>query len=47
MEPMEAWERPDGYWLATSRSYRDSPGWSEQEKKEFAACGRRNAISVP
>ncbi|MET8724143.1 nucleic acid-binding protein [Streptomyces misionensis] len=37
VEPMEAWERPDGYWLATSRAYPDSPGWTEQEKKEVAA----------
>ncbi|POX48965.1 nucleic acid-binding protein [Streptomyces sp. Ru72] len=37
VEPVKAWERPDGYWLATSRSYPDSPGWSEQEKKEVAA----------
>ncbi|MFB7329887.1 MULTISPECIES: hypothetical protein [unclassified Streptomyces] len=37
MEPMEAWERPDSYWLAASPSYPDSPGWSEQEQKEVAA----------
>lgn len=37
VEPMEAWVRPDGYWLATARSYPDSPGWSEQEQKEVAA----------
>ncbi|MEU2718874.1 nucleic acid-binding protein [Streptomyces sp. NPDC007205] len=37
VEPMEAWERPDGYWLATSPSYPDSPGWSQQERKEVAA----------
>lgn len=28
VEPMEAWQRPEGYWLATSRAYPDSPGWS-------------------
>lgn len=41
VEPMEAWERPDGYWLTTSRAYPDSPGWSEQEKKEVAALRER------
>lgn len=35
-EPMEAWQRPEGYWLATSRAYPDSPGWSEQEQKQVA-----------
>lgn len=38
---MEAWERPDGYWLATSPSYPDSPGWSEQEQKDVAALRQR------
>jgi hypothetical protein len=37
VEPMEAWQRPEGYWLATPRAYPDSPGWSEQEQKEVAA----------
>ncbi|CCK32980.1 putative nucleic acid-binding protein (plasmid) [Streptomyces davaonensis JCM 4913] len=41
MEPMDAWERPDGYWLGTSPSYPDSPGWSEQEQKEVAALRER------
>ncbi|EGX54671.1 nucleic acid-binding protein [Streptomyces sp. NPDC056353] len=36
VEPMEAWQRPEGYWLATSRAYPDSPGWSEQEQQEVA-----------
>ncbi|MFE7854368.1 nucleic acid-binding protein [Streptomyces sp. NPDC057403] len=31
VEPMEGWQRPEGYWLTTSRVYPDSPGWSEQE----------------
>jgi hypothetical protein len=29
---MEGWQRPEGYWLTTSRAYPDSPGWSEQEQ---------------
>jgi hypothetical protein len=33
---MEAWQRPAGYWLATSLAYPDSPDWSEQEQKEVA-----------
>jgi hypothetical protein len=37
VEPMEAWERPEGYWLATSRAYPDSPGWPQQEQEEVAA----------
>ncbi|MGC4987296.1 nucleic acid-binding protein [Streptomyces sp. DT193] len=36
VEPMEAWQRPEGYWLATSRAYPDSPGWSEQEQQKAA-----------
>lgn len=38
---MEAWQRPEGYWLATSRACPDSPGWSEQEQKEVAALRER------
>ncbi|MFI1169837.1 nucleic acid-binding protein [Streptomyces sp. NPDC020801] len=41
VEPMEAWQRPEGYWLATSPAYPDSPGWSEQERKEVAALRER------
>lgn len=41
VEPMEAWQRPEGYWLATSRAYPDSPGWSEQEQQEVAALRER------
>ena len=41
VEPMEAWQRPEGYWLATSRAYPDSPGWSEQEQREVAALRER------
>lgn len=40
-EPMEAWQRPDGYWLAPSPSYPDSPGWSEQEQTEVDALRER------
>ncbi|MFF8399719.1 hypothetical protein [Streptomyces sp. NPDC016172] len=38
---MEAWQRPEGYWLGTARSYADSPGWSEQEQKEVAVLRER------
>ncbi|MGW3954025.1 nucleic acid-binding protein [Streptomyces sp. NPDC004752] len=36
-EPMDAWQRPEGYWLAASRAYPDSPGWTEQEQQQVAA----------
>ncbi|MEV8435055.1 nucleic acid-binding protein [Streptomyces chartreusis] len=36
VEPMEAWQRPDGYWLATSPAYPASPGWSDHEQNEVA-----------
>jgi hypothetical protein len=36
VEPMEAWARPEGYWLATSRAYPDSPGWTEAEQQQVA-----------
>ncbi|WP_019074346.1 hypothetical protein [Streptomyces hokutonensis] len=36
VEPMDAWQRPEGYWLATSRAYPDSPGWPEKERQEVA-----------
>jgi hypothetical protein len=38
---MEAWQRPDGYWLAASPAYPDSPGWSEQEQNDVAALQER------
>jgi hypothetical protein len=41
VEPMEAWGRPEGYWLATSPSYPASPGWSEQEQKDVAVLRER------
>ncbi|MGW2965230.1 nucleic acid-binding protein [Streptomyces sp. NPDC001220] len=41
VEPMEAWQRPEAYWLATSRAYPDSPGWSEHERREVAGLGER------
>jgi hypothetical protein len=31
----------EGYWLATSRAYPDSPGWSEQEQQEVAVLRER------
>ncbi|MPY53973.1 nucleic acid-binding protein [Streptomyces acidicola] len=41
VELMEAWQRPEGYWLAASPAYPDSPGWSEQEQKDVAALRER------
>ncbi|MFF7986948.1 nucleic acid-binding protein [Streptomyces sp. NPDC007901] len=39
--PMEAWQRPEGYWLSASPSYPASPGWSDQEQKDVAALRER------
>ncbi|WP_089107748.1 nucleic acid-binding protein [Streptomyces hyaluromycini] len=33
-EPADAWQRPDGYWLSTSPSFPDSPGWEEEEQEQ-------------
>ncbi|MFD5473393.1 nucleic acid-binding protein [Streptomyces sp. NPDC127105] len=41
VEPMEGWQRPEGYWLTASRAYPDSPGWSEQEQREVAVLRER------
>ncbi|MFJ4806652.1 nucleic acid-binding protein [Streptomyces murinus] len=41
VEPMEGWQRPEGYWLTTCRAYPDSPGWSEQEQREVGALRER------
>ncbi|MFJ9634429.1 nucleic acid-binding protein [Streptomyces sp. NPDC101175] len=41
VEPMEAWQRPDGYWLSVSSSYPASPGWSEQEQNDVAVLRER------
>ncbi|MET9079804.1 nucleic acid-binding protein [Streptomyces sp. NPDC004232] len=41
VKPMEAWQRPDGYWQSTPRSYPDSPGWSEHEQKEVTTLRER------
>ena len=38
---MEAWQRPDGFWLATSPSRPASQGWSEQEQNDVAALRER------
>jgi hypothetical protein len=42
VEPMEAWQRPEGYWLGTALSYADSPGWSEQEQEDVATLRDRD-----
>ncbi|MFE0437259.1 nucleic acid-binding protein [Streptomyces nigra] len=41
IELMEYWQRPEGYWLATSRAYPVSPAWSEQEQQEVAVSRER------
>ncbi|WP_369220590.1 nucleic acid-binding protein [Streptomyces sp. R39] len=41
VEPMEAWARPEGYWLATSPAHPDSPGWTEKEQQQVAALRER------
>ncbi|OIK08226.1 nucleic acid-binding protein [Streptomyces monashensis] len=41
VEPMEAWQRPDGYWQNAPKSYPDSPGWSEQEQTEVVGLRER------
>ncbi|MFL4953340.1 nucleic acid-binding protein [Streptomyces sp. MMS24-I31] len=41
VEPLDAWQRPEGYWLAASPAYPDSPGWTEQEQLEVAALRER------
>lgn len=41
VEPMEAWARPEGYWLAKPRSYSDSPGWTDSEQQQVAQLRKR------
>jgi hypothetical protein len=41
VEPMEGWQRPEGYWLATSPPRTHSPGWSSQEQRDVTALRRR------
>ncbi|WP_060886835.1 hypothetical protein [Streptomyces caniscabiei] len=41
VEPMEAWTRPEGYWLSTSPAHPDSPGWTEQEQRQVAELRKR------
>ncbi|MDH6604484.1 hypothetical protein M2164_000119 [Streptomyces sp. SAI-208] len=41
VEPMEAWTRPEGYWLSTSPSYPASPGWTEVEQQEVTQLRKR------
>lgn len=46
---MEALQRPEDYGLGTARSYADSPGWSEQERKEVAVlreCERELVCAI-
>ncbi|MGW7244278.1 nucleic acid-binding protein [Streptomyces sp. NPDC054804] len=41
VEPMEAWQRPEGYWLVTSPAYPDSKGWLEREQNDVAMLRER------
>ncbi|MCZ1000761.1 nucleic acid-binding protein [Streptomyces mirabilis] len=36
VEPAEAWERPEGYWLASARTFPASPGWTDPEREQVA-----------
>ncbi|MFF4563772.1 hypothetical protein [Streptomyces sp. NPDC001435] len=41
VEPIEAWERPEGYWRDGSPAYPDSPGWTPEEQSQVAALRER------
>ncbi|MFF7647011.1 nucleic acid-binding protein [Streptomyces canus] len=41
VEPMEAWTRPEGYWLATSPAHLDSPGWTDSQRQRVAELRER------
>ncbi|MEU9167777.1 nucleic acid-binding protein [Streptomyces sp. NPDC048420] len=41
VEPMDAWARPEGYWLATSPAHPDSPGWTDSEQQQVAELRAR------
>ena len=41
VEPMEAWARPEGYWLATSPVHPDSPGWTDSQQQQVAELRER------
>jgi hypothetical protein len=41
VEPLEAWARPEGYWLATSPAHPDSPGWTDSEQQQVAELRER------
>ncbi|RRR85699.1 nucleic acid-binding protein [Streptomyces sp. RP5T] len=41
VERMEAWTRPEGYWLATSPAHPDSPGWTDSQKQQVADLRKR------
>ncbi|MCW8383948.1 nucleic acid-binding protein [Streptomyces justiciae] len=36
VEPMEAWERPEGYWRSSSQAYPESAGWSQEQQQAVA-----------
>ncbi|MFC8350050.1 hypothetical protein [Streptomyces sp. NPDC057280] len=40
-EPMEAWAHPEGYWLPTSPTHPDSPGWTDSEQQQVAELPER------
>ncbi|MFJ5842402.1 nucleic acid-binding protein [Streptomyces shenzhenensis] len=41
VEPMAAWARPEGYWLAMSPAHPDSPGWTDSEQQQVAELRER------
>ncbi|MEU9267278.1 nucleic acid-binding protein [Streptomyces sp. NPDC048251] len=41
VEPMEAWARPEGYWLSTSPAHPDSRGWTDSEQRQVAQLRER------
>ncbi|MER8003962.1 nucleic acid-binding protein [Streptomyces sp. NPDC095613] len=41
VEPMEAWTRPEGYWLATSPAHPDSPCWTDAQRQQVTELRER------
>ncbi|NNN31883.1 nucleic acid-binding protein [Streptomyces sp. S3(2020)] len=44
VEPIEAWARPEGYWLSTSPAHPDSPGWTDTEQQQVADLRERERV---
>ncbi|MFD4756355.1 hypothetical protein [Streptomyces sp. NPDC058426] len=46
VEPLDAWERPEGYW-AGARAVPASPGWTPEQRQEVAALrGRVQRLAI-